>query len=155
MTITPSLIDKQWSTENSNIPDICNNFSPTDIQDSCTNTDIITNYGDSSTYPAAWAAKNYKPTGTPTGKSWCLPSGGLLKQINKSKLTKINQNIASAGGKTLGTGSSNTKEEYILSSSPGCSTNQIWILQVYNSVSLVSTYRSNRNGNSVRPVMAF
>ena len=73
------------------------------LQNSCVNTDIITAAGNSSQYPAAWAAKNYRPEGTPDGKQWCLPSGGLLQELSsKSTLDKVNLGISNAGGFVLG-----------------------------------------------------
>lgn len=49
------------------------------INDSCTNTDMITAKGNASYYPAAWAAKNYNAG----GKKWCLPSSGLLEKVKQ------------------------------------------------------------------------
>ena len=72
MTVKPVEPGIEWGGYGTDIPELSNCTSIsclTDIQASCTNTDVITAYGNSSTYPAAWAAKNYKPTGTPSGKS--------------------------------------------------------------------------------------
>ena len=69
MTVDPIAKDVAWPENYNDVPKLKNNKSaPNDIQDSCTNTDIITKYGDSSKYPEAWAAGNYKPTGTPENK---------------------------------------------------------------------------------------
>ena len=107
IAVKPIQADGSWLTID--IPELatCQTLSClTDIQDSCTNTDIITAYGDSSTFPIAWAAKNYKPTGTPSEKNWCLPSGGLLNVLANSKystnLAKVNAGITTAGGTILG-----------------------------------------------------
>ena len=88
------------------------------LQNSCVNTDIITAAGNSSQYPAAWAAKNYRPEGTPDGKQWCLPSGGLLQELSsKSTLDKVNQGISKAGGFVLGRPFGGTSDyEFIWSS---------------------------------------
>ena len=77
MTHKPVATGIYWSTEYVDISGVLTTSSEsglTDIQASCTNTDKITAQGNSSKYPAAWAAKNYKEG----GKTWCLPSGGLL-----------------------------------------------------------------------------
>ena len=107
MTVNP--IDRaiEWGgygTDISGLTNIISQSNLTDIQASCTNTDIITAKGNSSTYPAAWAAKNYKPTGTPSGKSWCLPSGGLLNTAlnNFVNFAKVNVGITTVGGTILG-----------------------------------------------------
>ena len=44
---------------------------------SCKNTQKIITTGDKNTYPAAWAAYEYKTEGTKSG-DWCLPAGGIL-----------------------------------------------------------------------------
>ena len=57
MTINPIQTGIKRSTETVDIPRLTNYSStPSDTQASCTNTTTITNYGSSSTYPAAWAA---------------------------------------------------------------------------------------------------
>ena len=102
MTHKPIATSIAWSTEYVDISGLTNCKSTsclTDIQASCTNTDKITAQGNSSKYPAAWAAKNYKKG----GKTWCLPSGGLLKNAldNSANFTKFNAAVykiqASAG----------------------------------------------------------
>ena len=60
MTIKPIQTGIEWGGNGTDIPGLTNitsESSLTDIQASCTNTDVITAYGNSSTYPAAWAAK--------------------------------------------------------------------------------------------------
>ena len=128
----------------------------TDIQASCTNTDIITAKGSSSTYPAAWAAKNYSPTGTPSDKSWCLPSGGLLNNINNSvNLAKVNAGITIVEGTILGNASGGY--ENIWSSSEYSSTDA-WNFYASTSGSFFMDYGGKYDDystRSVRPVMAF
>ena len=129
--------------------------TPNDIQASCDNTDIITTQ---TQYPAAEAAKSYKPKGTPSGKSWCLPSGGLLNTINNSSnLTKINNGITAAGGTTLGNLNTDYVNgfEYIWSSTKFVDC-RIWFLSVgtNGSISLSKTNAPVPN-SSVRAVMAF
>ena len=160
MTVSPIETAIYWSSGFYDIPGLTKYTStPTDIQASCTNTDIITAYGDSSTYPAAWAAKNYSPSGTPSGKSWCLPSGGLLNNLNNSvNFAKVNAGITTAGGSILGEVYNNGSYyfELVWSSSMhskgyawgGDVTSGSFIsMKVYN---LSSGYKG-----SVRPVMKF
>ena len=161
MTVNPIETAIKWSTEYKNIPELSNCTSTsclTDVQASCTNTDVITAYGSSSTYPAAWAAKNYKPTGTPSGKSWCLPSGGLLNNINNStNFAKINAGIATAGGTKLGyDGQSFYSYETVWSSSE-YSSYDAWNFYADTSGSfhMYSLGKGNNLYDSVRPVMEF
>ena len=157
MTVSPIQTDIYWSTEREDIPGL-GNFSstPTDIQASCTNTDIITAYGSSSTYPAAWAAKNYSPSGTPSGKSWCLPSGGLLNNLNNSvNFVKVNAGITTAGGTILGNVSdgyetvwSSSEYDYYGAWYFGANTSGSFNMRTYAKCSGYSYY-------SVRPVLAF
>ncbi len=168
MTINPIQTDIVWATKTKVIPGLneCASISClTDIQASCTNTDIITAYGNSSIYPAAWVAKNYKPAGTPSGKDWCLPSGGLLKTAldNSSNFTKVNDGIIAAKGTILGEVSHTY--EFILSSSVydygGEGDDSVWSFYagmngLFNMTD--SGMRSSskyRESFSVRPVMAF
>lgn len=151
-----------WGGYDIDIPELTNIANKTDLIDisaSCTNTDIITARGDSSTYPAAWAAKNYKPAGTPSGKSWCLPSGGLLKNLENSEYyAKVNTGIAAAGGTQIGYGGQpSSQSEDIWSSSEGSS---IYAWLFYTKTD--GSFNIGSNGKtgyyvtgSVRPVMAF
>ena len=163
MTVEPVATGIYWSTEYVDISGVLTTSSEsnlTDIQASCTNTDIITAYGDSSTYPAAWAAKNYSPSGTPSEKSWCLPSGGLLKNAldNSTNFAKVNAGITTVGGTKLGYASYNG--EYVWSSSEHYS-NTAWQFYADRSGSFdmdfySKTYSSNHYFDlSVRPVMEF
>ena len=157
MTVKPVKTGIQWGGHGTDIPGL-GNFSstPTDIQASCTNTDIITAYGSSSTYPTAWAAKNYSPSGTPSGKSWCLPSGGLLDNLtNSSNAAKVNAGITTAGGTKLGYVSGGP--EYVWSSSEG-SNGGAWRFNALTSGSFTmgSYHKSEYTSSfSVRPVLAF
>ncbi len=156
MTVDPIAKDVAWPENYNDVPKLKNNKSaPNDIQDSCTNTDIITKYGDSSKYPEAWAAGNYKPTGTPENKVWCLPSAGLLKKINASTLSKINAGIIIAEGTLLGSIHSGHFEE-IWSSSED-SYGHPWYLSISNDSCSMVGYSESRNyyWASVRPVMEF
>ena len=157
MTVKPVQTNIKWGEKGTDIPGLTNYTSaPSDVQASCTNTTTITNYGNSSTYPAAWAAKNYKPSGTPSGKSWCLPSGGLLNNAlnNSTNFAKINIGIITAGGATIGNVSST---EYVWSSSE-YSSDIAWDFTAYTSGDLIIHYLYKNDyyaPNSVRPVLAF
>ena len=73
------------------------------VSASCTNTQKLVALG--SSYQAAITANNYKPTGTPSGKKWCLPSYDLLNNLNNSvNFAKVNAGITLAGGTILGNG---------------------------------------------------
>ena len=110
-----------WGPANNDIPGL-NNFisdssASTDLQ-SCSNTVLITAAGDKSTYPAAWAAHEYKTAGTNAG-DWCLPAAGIMFSIKRS-MSAINAGFVLAGGDQLGTSS------YLWSSSESSSLNRVW-----------------------------
>ena len=161
MTVKPVEEDIAWSPYRTDIAELPNYELDTDILDiqaSCTNTEIITAQGKSSSYPAAWAAKNYKPTGTPSGKSWCLPSGGLLRisLLNSISLARINAGITTAGGIKIGKADSTS--ETLLSSSEN-DYHYIWALTIitrYNwHAELWINHNPKANKTSMRPVLAF
>ena len=161
MTVKPIKNGILWGGYGTDIPGLANITSTSslnDIQSSCTNTDIITAYGNSSTYPAAWAAKNYKPSGTPSGKRWGLPSGGLLYNAlyNKIKFTKVNDGITAAGGIIIGNVSYGY--ERVLSSSE-YSYAYAWYFNALANGSFMMLYDTDKANSldyiSVRPVMEF
>ena len=93
-----------WGGFGSDIPGL-NNFTSTssastDLK-SCENTAIITAAGTSSTYPAAWAAHEYKTEGTNAG-DWCLPAAGVMISI-KNNMSIINNGFNLSGGTPIGT----------------------------------------------------
>ena len=151
MTVSPIQTGIAWDT---------GSYYSTGITDkavsaSCTNAQKLVALG--SRFAAATAANNYKPTGTPNGKSWCLPSYDLLNNLNNSvNFAKVNASITIAGGKKIGFGTSSSYE-YVWSSSE-YSSNDAWYLRAYTSGSfgMDSDYKTN-SGNyySVRPVMPF
>ena len=149
-----------YGTDISGLPNYTSESNLTDIQASCTNTDIITAYGSSSTYPAAWAAKNY----TEGGKRWCLPSGGLLNTAlnNSANLTKFNaavykiQASADTSAATI-LGNVSGGYEHIWASSE-YSSNYAWYFYAITSGWLNMSYANkydNGSHYSVRPVMEF
>ncbi len=151
MAVKPVKTGSPWSSKSGDIPELNNYTStPTDIQSSCINTDIITAYGNN-LMDSAWAAKNYKPTGTPSGKSWCLPSGGLLNYISDStNFAKVNAGITLAGGTPLG------DVDYLLGerawSSSEYAPDSAWYL---NNKMLYSSKTMVNSSFSVRAVMPF
>ena len=154
MTVSPIQTKIDWGGFGTNIPGLTDYTStPTDIQASCTNTDVITAYGSSSAYPAAWATKNY----TVGEKTWCLPSGGLLNNINNStNFAKINAGITIAGGTILGNVYSGYERVW---SSSEHDSDRVWYFYAYTSGSFSMAYDgktgTSRYYSSVRPVMAF
>ena len=158
MTVKPIQTGIMWGGYGTDIPGLTDYTStPSDVQASCTNTTTITNHGNSSIYPAAWAAKNYSPNGTPSGKSWCLPSGGLLNNINNSTaFTKVNAGITTARGKKIGFGTSFPYES-IWSSSAGSSLTAWYFYANTSGSFLMDNYDRVRSWDyvSVRPVLAF
>ena len=160
MTVKPVKTNIEWSISFTDIPELFNCTSIScipDIHASCRNTDIITAYGNSSTYPAAWTAKNYKPAGTPSGKSWCLPSSGLLNNLNNSvNFAKVNAGITAAGGEILGN-VSNGYESVWSSSEYSAKRVLIFSASKTGRLRLVASSKTNYgdSARSVRPVMAF
>ena len=127
------------------------------VSASCTNTQKLVALG--SSYAAANAANNYQPTGTPSGKSWCLPSYDLLNSLNNSvNFAKVNASITTAGGTKLGYGEHPYYfYENVWSSSEASDANA-WYFRADTSGSFgMTNYGKNYDygGNSVRPVLAF
>ncbi len=162
MTINPITSNIIFGGYAKDIPDLPNYTStPIDVQNSCTNTNIITSYGNSNTYPVAWATKNYKPKGTPAGKEWCLPSGGLLNNINnQTNFTKINNGIRIAKGTILGSvaQSGDTYYEHIWTSSE-YNLYDVWhfFADTKGNFNIKNHVNKNNNadGASVRAVLPF
>ena len=146
-----------WGDMGTDIAGLLNyNSVPNDIQASCSNTDIILASGGS--HPAAEAANNYRPAGTPAGKRWCLPSGGLFSTIaDIDKVNKINAGITIAGGDALA--DTRFGMEHIPSSSEQ-SYARAWYLYVSETDSKISHVdirhlEKNFFDVRVRPVMEF
>ena len=124
------------------------------VSASCTNTQKLVALG--SRFAAATAANNYKPTGTPSGKSWCLPSYDLLNNLNNSvNFAKVNAGITIAGGTILGNVYNGYENVW---SSSEYDDNRAWYFLAGTSGSfLMDGYGKNGSYGyySVRPVMAF
>ncbi len=152
MAVKPVKTDIEWDTGSSYSTGITDKA----VSASCTNTQKLVAKG--SRFAAATAANNYKPTGTPRGKSWCLPSHDLLNNLNNYvNFAKVNAGITIAGGTILGNVSGGY--EYVWSSSED-SSDRAWTFSTYTSCSFnMTNYYKNRNADyryySVRPVMAF
>ena len=110
--------------------------------------------GDSSKYPAAYAALNYAPSATPASKGkWALPTAGILNSLY-TNLNAINNAISKVGGTQL-TGD----EEHIWSSSEYNAWSSVWCFctGTYQGAMKggVEHYGKNNNDLYVRPVIAF
>ena len=110
--------------------------------------------------PAAWAAKNYKPIGTPSDKSWCLPSGALLQSSlnNRTNFSKVNAGITTAEGIKLGYGGQPSYSvEYVWSSSEKDGSSVLLFTANTSGLLGMSTYYKSYYGNyyTIRPVLAF
>ncbi len=125
------------------------------VSASCINTQNLVALG--SRFAAATAANNYKPTGTPSGKSWCLPSYDLINNINNSvNFAKINSGISTGGGVALGNISGGYERMW---SSSEFGYNGAWTFDAYSNglFGIGSNHLKSYNNSyfSVRPVMEF
>ncbi len=149
MTVKPIQTNIAWDT---------GSYYSTGITDkavsaSCTNTQKLVALG--SRFAAATAANNYKPTGTPSGKSWCLPSYDLLNNLNNSvNFAKVNAGITIAGGTILGNVYNGYENVW---SSSEYSYYGAWRFSAGTSGSfhMNFSYKDNYSSFVVRPVMEF
>ena len=138
----------EWGGYGTDISGLTNYTSPsTAINDfaSCENSAKIRAQGNSSTYPAVWAAYNYTTTGTKVG-DWCLPAAGIFTSIYNNKST-INTGFSRAGGRKFTTSTeawSSSENDYY----------HAWRSSFGGSFGL---YNHNHKGYSfeVRPVIEF
>ena len=115
---------------------------------SCENTNKIITAGNKSTYPAAWAAHEYKTIGTNAG-DWCLPAAGIITNIMKS-MELINIGYGLVSGSEIGTSS------YIWSSSERDSGNAWYSVFSHDyGITSGSGNRSKEYNYEVRPVLEF
>ena len=150
MTVKPIQTNIAWDTGSNYSTGITDKA----VSASCTNTQKLVALG--SSYQAATAANNYKPTGTPSGKSWCLPSYDLLNNLKKStNFAKVNVGITTAGGTILGNVSSGS--ERVWSSSESASHGAWEFLANTSGFFGMSSSGKNTSSSyrSVRPVLAF
>ena len=156
MTVKPIQSSIMWGgfgTNISSLPDYTSWSAVVKDFDSCGNTDKIRAQGNSSKYPAAWAAYNYQPSGTPTGKRWCLPAAGVINSLYNN-LSTINTAIGKAGGTKLV-----NDNEHIWSSSE-YNSNGAWFFCTdtgagSGGLGYYNKYGDYSNGVVVRPVLAF
>ena len=109
---------------------------------SCENSENIMYYGDSSIYPAVWAAYNYTTIGTKAG-DWCLPAAGIFTSYYNNQ-SRIDAGFNLVGGVQLadGTWSSSEYDNYF-----------VWYSSFYSSNGLEWMYKDF--DYEVRPVIEF
>ena len=123
MTAIPIRTSIKWSTEHTNSGTFQSSYWQNAIKDFDVSGNMakIIQAGNSSTYPAAYAALNYAPNTAPTTKGkWALPTAGILNSLY-TNLNIINNTISKLGGIQF-----TNDNEYIWSSSE-CSSYLIWI----------------------------
>ena len=128
--------DYKWSTEDS-LANIKLSLFDTEVAaesdiDSCGNTAAIMAAGSRSDFPGVYAAYNYRPSGTPGGRNWCLPAAGVLASI-RDNIDVINDGIAEAGGTQMGRDDSGSLSWYWSST----------LLKTYLRLRYVWTYMTN------------
>ena len=137
----------EWGGYGKDISGLTNYTSQSTVSkdySSCGNSEKIKAQGNSSTYPAAWAAYNYTTTGTKAG-DWCLPAAGIFTSIYNNQ-SAINTGFSRAGGTEITKGTESwSSSEYNGQTS--------WSSDfVYNSA-LGGTIKTNPY--EVRPVIEF
>ena len=85
-----SIGNYEWGGDGTDISTLPN------LSQSQANSAKIRAQGNSSTYPAVWAAYNYTTTGTKVG-DWCLPAAGIFTSIYNNQST-INTGFSRANG---------------------------------------------------------
>ena len=140
-----SLGNYTWGGEGTDISTLTNYSLPSDAStdyDSCGNTAKIIAAGDKSTYPAAWAAHEYKTAGTSAG-DWCLPAAGIIT-LSHRYFRIINNLFKKIGGTSF--------SSYAWSSSE-YSSHYVWTSDFSHSYGL--NYSSKGGSHVVRPVIEF
>ena len=136
-----------WSSEYVDILGLTNYTSRDTAKNdfaSCENSAKIRAQGNSSTYPAVWAAYNYTTTGTKVG-DWCLPAAGIFTSYYNNQ-SVINTGFSRAGGTKF------TNSTYAWSSSEYHSY-YAWPSTFNGEYGLGYTYKDG--SYEVRPVLAF
>ena len=133
-----------YGTDISGLTNYTSSSSASQGYASCENSAKIRAQGNSSTYPAVWAAYNYTTTGTKAG-DWCLPAAGIITSIYNNQST-INTGFSRANGTQF------TSSTYAWSSSE-YSNYYAW--DSYFGISYGLTYSSKGNYDEVRPVIEF
>ena len=142
-----------WAKNNIDIPDLKNYTSESKAsQDfsSCDNTNKIIMSGNSSEYPAAWAAHEYKTVGTEAG-DWCLPAAGIMTSI-KNGMELINIGYGLVNGSKIET-------NFYFWSSSEYSSNYAWGSDFSNDYGVDNYYYGTGGTQNyrlgVRPVLEF
>ena len=140
----------KWGPNNDDIPTLTNfgnGENPIYDLNSCVNTQKIMDAGNRSTYPAAWAAHEYKTVGTEAG-DWCLPAAGIFTSYyNNQQL--VNIGMTNAGGTQIGILS------YVWSSSEANNPGYVWTSYFSNDYGVVGNRYSKDTSHEVRPVLEF
>ena len=111
---------------------------------SCVNTQKIIAEGDKNTYPAAWAAHEYKTEGTEAG-DWCLPAAGVWMSI-ENNISLINNRFVQAQGTQIGDTTYWSSSEYLTMGAWNWTSASLWLGE--------KNYRKD-NLFMVRPVLEF
>ena len=137
-----------YGTDISTLPNKTSAEAASKDYDSCGNSEKILAAGNKSTYPAAWAAHEYKTKGTEAG-DWCLPAAGIITSYYNNQ-SVINTGFSRAGGTKF------TNSTYAWSSSEYDS-GYAWHSYFSDSYGLYYGYTNYYKGYSleVRPVLAF
>ena len=157
MTASPIATNIIWSTEyvdtgafqSSNWQNAIKDF---DVSGNMTKI-IQTSGGNSSKYPAAYAALNYASSSAPTSKGkWMLPTAGIINSLY-TNLSVVNNTISKLGGTKL-----TDYNEHIWSSSE-FSSSHVWYFSTSFSGGIGRNYKdnyyTNNNNYVVRPVLKF
>ena len=138
-----------WGPVYDDIPTLTNFSSKESASydlNSCPNTEKILAAGDKSSYPAAWAAHEYKTEGTNVG-DWCLPAAGILTSIyNNMELVNIGYGLAS--GSKIGTSS-------VVWSSSEYDSDNAWGFGFSLDNGVLNYVNFKSNSDEVRPVLEF
>ena len=137
-----------WGGYGTDVPELTNVSNSSEKTDfaSCTNSKIIMAAGDKSTYPAAWAAHEYKTEGTNAG-DWCLPAAGIFYSY-KNNQTAVDTGFDRANGTKF------TPSTYAWSSSE-FSKNFAWHSYFVSSSDGLLNSDDKNTSNEVRPVLEF
>ena len=143
-----SVGEYEWGGSGTDISGLTNYTSDSSASKdyaSCENSAKIRAQGNSSTYPAVWAAYNYSTEGTKIG-DWCLPAAGIFTSYYNNQ-SVINTGFSRAGGTKF------TTSTYAWSSSEYDSS-FAWLSYFNYSYGLNDDYYKY-NYFKVRPVLAF
>ena len=142
-----SIGNYEWGRSGTDISSLPNHTRVTAVLDldSCSNTAKIIAEGDKSTYPAAWAAHEYKTEGTSAG-DWCLPAAGIFNSYYNNQ-TLVNLGFDRVNGIKF------TTSTHAWSSSE-LDKNWAWYSDFSNAYGLSSHYKYSYFFE-VRPVIEF